>query len=418
MACAALEVTQRCNLDCTLCYLSDAAELAHDVPLPVLMRRIDMLESHYGPGLSIQITGGDPTLRRVEDLELLCREIRARKMRSCLMTNGIRANRPFLQRLAEAGLNDVAFHVDLTQERTGYATEADLNVIRTEYLERARHLGLRILFNTTVFEGNVLELPGLMRYFRDQAEHLTLVSFQLQADTGRGTLRTRASSVSQKSVIDGLSEGLDTHIDFEAVQVGHPECNRYAALLIAGGRVVSAVPDRGLTTSLFRALEETEARTDGHLHIAGTVRRLLLRRPGLMLRMLWHGLGRLWQLRAGLWKSGGKLHRLSINVHNFMDAQQLDEERCRACTFMVATEEGPLSMCVHNANRDHYLFQPAQVDVGSKREWWSASTGRTSAEPDDSVPTTLQLKKMKGRQRLLAITQRMQKIDLDKETKQ
>ncbi|MEM9735358.1 MAG: hypothetical protein AAF908_01975, partial [Pseudomonadota bacterium] len=33
IACIALEVTQRCNLDCTLCYLSDLAEATPDVPL-------------------------------------------------------------------------------------------------------------------------------------------------------------------------------------------------------------------------------------------------------------------------------------------------------------------------------------------------------------------------------------------------
>jgi pyruvate-formate lyase-activating enzyme len=87
IACVALEIAQRCNLDCTLCYLSDAAEMAHDVLLEVLFSRIGMIESHYGPGTSIQITGGDPTLRKPDDLEDLCRYIRARTMRSCLMTN-------------------------------------------------------------------------------------------------------------------------------------------------------------------------------------------------------------------------------------------------------------------------------------------------------------------------------------------
>ena len=84
MACVSLEITQRCNLDCTLCYLSDRAEMAKDVPLEILFQRIEMIESHYGPGTSIQISGGDPTLRKVEDLEALCRHIRSLGMRSCL----------------------------------------------------------------------------------------------------------------------------------------------------------------------------------------------------------------------------------------------------------------------------------------------------------------------------------------------
>ena len=89
-ACVALEITQRCNLDCTLCYLSDKAEVAHDVPLPILFDRIATIHEHFGPGVSVQITGGDPTLRAPADLAALCREIRRHDMRSCLMTNGIR----------------------------------------------------------------------------------------------------------------------------------------------------------------------------------------------------------------------------------------------------------------------------------------------------------------------------------------
>jgi len=73
IACVALEVTQRCNLDCTLCYLSDHAEMAHDVPLEFLFRRIDTIERHNGAKTPIQLTGGDPTLRSLENLERLCR---------------------------------------------------------------------------------------------------------------------------------------------------------------------------------------------------------------------------------------------------------------------------------------------------------------------------------------------------------
>ena len=140
VGCVALEITQRCNLDCTLCYLSHAAEMAHDVPLDVLFSRIDMIESHYGPGTSIQITGGDPTLRKPEDLKVHCRYIRARDMRACLMTNGIKASRELLRKLGEAGLDDVAFHVDITQERQGFSNEVSLNAVRRDYIARAKAL--------------------------------------------------------------------------------------------------------------------------------------------------------------------------------------------------------------------------------------------------------------------------------------
>ena len=238
IACVSLEITQRCNLDCTLCYLSSRAEMAKDVPLPVLFDRIDSIASHYGKGTSVQISGGDPTLRKVEDLESLCRHIQKHGMRSCLMTNGIKATRTMLERLAQAGLNDVAFHVDLTQERKGYPTEESLNTVREEYIQRAQKLGLRILFNTTLYDGNIKELTALTRFFRQQAENISLISFQMQADTGRGVLRERDNIVTRENVVAGLSAGLDTTLDFDAVSVGHSQCNRYTTLLCAGGDVL------------------------------------------------------------------------------------------------------------------------------------------------------------------------------------
>src|SRR5262245_60262599 len=63
IGCVALEITQRCNLDCTLCYLSESAEALKDIPLEEAFRRIDVIYAHYGPGTDIQVTGGEPTLR-------------------------------------------------------------------------------------------------------------------------------------------------------------------------------------------------------------------------------------------------------------------------------------------------------------------------------------------------------------------
>src|SRR5213592_1469265 len=68
IGCVALEVTQRCNLDCTLCYLSESSESVRDVPLEVVFDRIDRIVETYGRGVGVQVTGGDPTLRPRDEL--------------------------------------------------------------------------------------------------------------------------------------------------------------------------------------------------------------------------------------------------------------------------------------------------------------------------------------------------------------
>ena len=288
VACVALEITQRCNLDCTLCYLSENAELSHDVPLAILFQRIAMVADHYGPGTTIQITGGDPTLRKLEDIEALCVEISRLKLRSCLMTNGIKATRPFLKRLALAGLDDVAFHVDLTQERKGYDSEVALNDIRRSYIARAKGLGLRILFNATIYHDNLDEVPELARFYRESAPDLALVSFQMQADTGRGVDGRRDRAMTLERVSEAISEGLGVPFPSK-IGTGHSECNRFDHLLVAGDEAVSLLNDDQLIGELFQALENADTSGMAVAKIRTMVLGAIMARPGLAFRALMAG---------------------------------------------------------------------------------------------------------------------------------
>lgn len=403
-ACAALEVTQRCNLDCTLCYLSEAAELAHDPPLALLFARIDDLARRFGPGLSVQITGGDPTLRKAEDLEALCRRIRSAGLRSCLMTNGIRASRALLARLAAAGLDDVAFHVDLTQERPGYATEAALHEVRRACLDRARGLGLRVLFDTTVFDGNLRELPEIARFFRDHAGEVALASFQMQAETGRGVAGARGDGLTIDGVVARLEEGFGAPLGFGVAEVGHEDCNRYASVLVAGAAAAALLDDAPLVHAAVAALEAADDGREPYLPVRRAAARALLRRPALAFRLVRRGFGLLRRLRRGL-LAGRRPRRIALLVHNFMDAASLDRARCECCVFAVATEAGPLPMCVHNARRDRHVFAPARIDGPDGPRWWSAATGALSPEPELVLPDpeAAPLKRLKGRSRAARI---------------
>jgi len=80
VACVSLEVTQRCNLDCTLCYLSESSEAVRDFPLDEIYRRIDSIVAHYGAGTDVQVSGGEPTLRRRDELVAIVRRLASKAM--------------------------------------------------------------------------------------------------------------------------------------------------------------------------------------------------------------------------------------------------------------------------------------------------------------------------------------------------
>src|ERR1039457_4856709 len=68
IGCVAVEITQRCNLDCTLCYLSESSEKVKALPLALVHDRLPRAREHSGDGVSAQNTGGAPTLRKRDEL--------------------------------------------------------------------------------------------------------------------------------------------------------------------------------------------------------------------------------------------------------------------------------------------------------------------------------------------------------------
>ncbi|MGH8656555.1 MAG: radical SAM protein [Gammaproteobacteria bacterium] len=258
IGCVSLEITQRCNLDRTLCYLSENSEAVRDVPLDELFRRIEIIYAHYGENTDVQVSGGDPTLRAKEDLIQIVRRITDKGMRASLFTNGILASRTLLSDLCRAGLVDVAFHVDLTQQRKGYRSEADLNALLQKYIERARGLPLSVMFSTTVFAGNFHQLPALVRFFRSNADVVRLISFQLQADTGRGVLRECDVLITQESVIEQIHHGAGTRLRFDTLAVGHPRCNKYAMAFEINGQLYDFLDDPGFIVPLLDQTAEVQ----------------------------------------------------------------------------------------------------------------------------------------------------------------
>ena len=403
IGCVSLEITQRCNLDCTLCYLSDSAEALRDTPLQELFRRIDGITEQFGPNTDVQISGGDPTLRDPAELSAIVRYIRASGLRASLFTNGILLTREWLHELAQDGLNDVAFHVDMTQQRQGYASELALNALRLKYVDMARGLPVSVLFNTTVFAGNMHEVPGVVEFMVKHCDVVRFASFQLGADTGRGSASGRdPGSITQRAVCEAIQRGAGVSLDFDALRSGHHLCNRYAMLLTVGEQRFDALGRGTLAAQVMRDTAAVELPRDQALRGAWALGKAVLARRHLWLGVARYALRLLWQSR-GQWVRGGlhvpAVRKISFFTHNFMDACHLDNERIDACVFMAATVDGLLSMCAYNAERDRYLLKPIRLADG---QTWQP----LAVAPDANGEIRIPLKWLKGKPRELAMAAR------------
>ena len=403
VACVSLEITQRCNLDCTLCYLSESSQAVRDFPLDEIYRRIDLIHAHYGAGTDVQVSGGEPTLRKRSELVAIVRRLAERGLRASLFTNGIKATRDLLVELAAAGLADVAFHVDTTQQREGYGNEQQLNALRSEYIERARGLPISVFFNTTVHAGNVDEVPMLAAFFVAHADVVRFASFQLQAETGRGVLGARWDLISNDSIAQRLQQGAGTRMNFNVLGAGHHDCNRSAVLLVASGRAHDAFADAPFIQRFMRETANVQLDRGTPWRSLRSLARACLARPALALASVRWALALMWRLRRSLVASRGRVHKLTLFTHNFMDACQLDADRVKACVFMAMTQDGPLSMCAFNAQRDAYLLRPLQTAQGT----WQPLRAAPDATP--GVP----IRWLKGRPRAAALRERANSVSPD-----
>lgn len=403
IGCVALEITQRCNLDCTLCYLSEHSEAVADIPIEEIYRRIDEIYFQFGPHTDVQVTGGDPTLRKRDELIAIIHYIKQKNMRSTLMTNGIRATRSLLTELSKAGLSDVAFHVDTTQNIKNATDEMELNKTREKYLKNIKGLGLSVMFNTTIHQGNFHEIPELVKFFKAHADQIRTVSFQAQADTGRGTADKRAAIITQDTIWKQIEHGLETKLSHDAIIAGHKKCNRYGMSLVLNDKAHDLFNEPEFISELHAETSHITFNRKQKWKTAAKITYWNLSHPVYLGMVMKWGLRFFKKIKTDLIKSRGKVNTLSFFIHNFMDACQLDQERIDACVFNTMTKDGPVSMCLHNAKRDDYILQPIPIKDEHVIKFWhplEAKFYKNNPEISVQNPEKYPLKKRKGKSRL------------------
>jgi hypothetical protein len=294
-----------------------------------------------------------------------------------LMTNGIKLTRDLAKELKEAGLTDVAIHVDLTQERKGYLTEESLNAVRNEYIERVRGLGLHVIFNTTVYDGNFAEIPALLRFFSQHADVVGLVSFQIQAATGRGVITEKTSAITLPNVRRRIEEACGTKLGWDNIRVGHPDCNSVSYVLLAKDRFLDLNADPELFAAIIRETTDIRYSRINAFRTSARVFAWALTRPAFVFLILKRLVAFAARHARAIWTGRAEIRKLTLIIHNFMDAAELDPERIAACSFMVATDRGFVSMCAHNAAREAFIRKPLEVATAEGVKVWDPLTGLT-----------------------------------------
>ena len=183
-----IEVGERCNLSCPLCYANSGPDVGGFLPLERIEAMLDAAVASEGEPDIVQISGGEPTIHP-QFFEILD-AARARPIRHLMVnTNGVRIARDpeFAARLADymPGFEVYLQFDSLAEEPLRRLRGADLREVRREAVARLNELGISTTLVCALAPGlNDHEIGDLLDYAVRQPA-VRGVTFQPMQAAGR-----------------------------------------------------------------------------------------------------------------------------------------------------------------------------------------------------------------------------------------
>jgi 7,8-dihydro-6-hydroxymethylpterin dimethyltransferase len=368
--CALLEVTQRCDLECRICFADAGQGRGADPPLSLLAERCRAL-SVDGVAANLQLSGGEPTTR--DDLPEIVAMARSLGFQFIqLNSNGrrISRDRPFLEGLREAGLSCVFLQFDGTEDEIYRRIRgADLLAEKLAAIEACRDCDLGVVLVPTLVPGvNTHDIGAIVRFALQQLPAVRGVHFQPVSYFGRYPKPpSDGDRITLPEVMQAIVEQSGGMIPAESFKPGnseHPWCSFHANFaLMPDGRLLP------LTTR--------ESRRSGD-----EVRRPALEAAREFVARQWSAPSP--EPRRGC--CGGpdlsswddllerlRSHSFCLSGMAFQDAWTLDLERLRSChVHVLADRNRVVPFCAYNLTdlRGRALYRAKGVASSS-----SGSTG-------------------------------------------
>ena len=260
-ALANIDLTNRCNLKCPICFANaNAAGYVYEPSLEQVVKMLENLRSERPvPTPAVQFSGGEPTIYpRFIDVLKKAKELNFSQIQAA--TNGIRfAKEPsFLKEAVDAGLNTIYLQFDgLNDEIYMASRNAPLLEIKKKVIENVRRLDKKpsIVLVPTIVKGiNDDQVGEIFRYAVQNIDVVKGINYQPVAFTGRIDQEQRAKMrYTLPDLADDLVKqtGAMTKDDFYPVPSVVPISTLISALLGEQKVTFTAHPHCGIATYLF-----------------------------------------------------------------------------------------------------------------------------------------------------------------------
>jgi len=317
-----MEITRRCDMRCPVCFVG-AGEEPDCMDLGTIRSMYASIHKDMGPGVSIQLTGGEPTIR--SDLAEIVRLGASIGFSAIeINTNGLAVSRDpgLLASLKNAGASGIYLQFDgLTPEVYTEIRGTDLLADKLRVIKRCREVGLQAVLAMTVVRGiNDGEIGKVFEFALKNIDVVAGVALQPAFFSGRFELK-KPAPLSMGDVIFLLAEqsrGLIGPYDLWPLGCSHPLCSAGVYLIEREGR--------GFLPSTRLISREEYVREFNPNSPQGSV---------------------FADLFAGREAHTGK--GLSVIVMNYMDAWTMDFERLQECSMTVKTADlRTVPFCAHH----------------------------------------------------------------------
>ncbi len=361
---AMVEVTNRCNMACPICY-SDASPSAKDKPIEEVRRSLEQLLELTEAPIPLQISGGEPTLR--DDLPLIISIAKQMGYRNIeLISNGIRIAREpgYLDTLKQKGLTAVYLQFDGLQPKTTLAIRGqDMTAIRHKAVEVIRTSELCCTLAVVVTKGvNDHEIGDIIQFAIKNIDVVRAINFQSATRlTGRFTIKDQYEGYNLTDLLALIEQqtsiGADT---FFSEHLGHSSCNAMSPVFIVGNTL----------EPLFQYISKDDA-----LHfLGGDSREKILAAFGgkrhffgrhLLSKEAWKLIAQAAPIFGNNPYNVLKSKHLLIFAKAFMEKTALDSERIANCCYAITSEKGVFSFCAYN---NLHRFDDGKEGENTKRQ--------------------------------------------------
>ena len=377
-ALAIIDITNRCNLTCPVCFANAAA--AGYVYEPTKEQITGMLENLRAndpvPATALQFSGGEPTIRKdLVDFIRKAKELGFHHVE--INTNGLRLAQSvdYCRELKEAGASTIYLQFDgLTPEVYKFIRGVDLLNTKMKAIENCRQAGIHsIVLVVTLVKGvNDSQLGDIINFAVENFDVIRCINVQPVSLCGRLPAKERAKMrITIPDFMRLVEEQTDGEIkvsDFYPVPTvvpvskavgalqdkryleftAHPHCGMATYLFVEDGKItpITRYANVDKFVAAMKKIYEnasTGSKKKAKLRLIGAARHVkfsFLRK--YLLRVL----------TEGSYQSLGDLQRKTILLSSmhFMDPYNFDLERVQRCVIHYAVPDGRIiPFCAMNS---------------------------------------------------------------------